>query len=425
MSGEAVTESQWFDATPSSAREVREFLAASVSRDREEMAMIELAVSELATNAILHARGRFEVRIDSGPHQIYVAIEDPSPTLPVRRDFDTVSVTGRGMGIVDQVASSWGSEATDYGKVVWFEAPMPGFTEASGSSEDATEPARHDELIAVDLLGLPVQVHQRATEHQLALQREFDILRAGEDLSTVPNRLAALIEELIADYGGLDQQPAAEIDAAAARGDEVVDLRYIVPYEAAEASQRLGEILDEADEFCRSGDELLTLATPPVFVEYRRWFLDQFIAQADGADAMPWSGPLRVAPSDLPDTNQEPRPAVALRSDDAPELPDRWRVTEGSDDSTVSISGDLDLETAPALRDAVQHLHNRGRVDLVIDLADATFIDSVGLSVLVTAQRRLTRAGGGLTVRVPAALRAVFDMSGLVEVLDVTSVSGG
>jgi hypothetical protein len=47
-------------------------------------------------------------------------------------------------------------------------------------------------------------------------------------------------------------------------------------------------MLDEVDEFCRQGKHLLTLATPPELVAYRRWYLGEFIAQLAGRPATPW-----------------------------------------------------------------------------------------------------------------------------------------
>jgi anti-sigma B factor antagonist len=57
--------------------------------------------------------------------------------------------------------------------------------------------------------------------------------------------------------------------------------------------------------------------------------------------------------------------------------------------SIVSVQGELDLDTAPRLKwmamDAIETGHNR----LVVDLCDATFMDSMTLSVLVTVKRTL------------------------------------
>jgi hypothetical protein len=70
---------------------------------------------------------------------------------------------------------------------------------------------------------------------------------------------------------------------------EVVDdLVYVVPREAAGASQALSALYDEADEHCRQGRDLLTLATPPDLVVFRHWFLQEFVRQAEGRPPMSW-----------------------------------------------------------------------------------------------------------------------------------------
>ena len=47
-------------------------------------------------------------------------------------------------------------------------------------------------------------------------------------------------------------------------------------------------MLDEADEYCRRGDHLLTLATPPEELRFRRWFISEFVDQVNGAPPTPW-----------------------------------------------------------------------------------------------------------------------------------------
>jgi hypothetical protein len=47
-------------------------------------------------------------------------------------------------------------------------------------------------------------------------------------------------------------------------------------------------MLDEADEYCRRGEHLLTLETPPELVRFRRWYLQEFVNQIAGAAPEPW-----------------------------------------------------------------------------------------------------------------------------------------
>src|SRR5229473_1455832 len=144
-------------------------------------------------------------------------------------------------------------------------------------------------LITVRLLELPVPLHARASAHADALQREFElIVHDQSDHLTVPSRLLELIEDLNARFGAVGDQPQAELDAAVDAGIDQIDLIYLLPTEAGEASRQLDALLDEADAFCRAGQHLLTLAAPEDVIGYRRWFLNEISAQIDGSRPTPW-----------------------------------------------------------------------------------------------------------------------------------------
>jgi anti-sigma B factor antagonist len=84
----------------------------------------------------------------------------------------------------------------------------------------------------------------------------------------------------------------------------------------------------------------------------------------------------------------------------------------------VAPVGDLDLATAPALREMLIELVASGMVRVVVDLADVTFIDSSGLGILVGAAKRLEAANGRLAIRNPRPqAQQVLELTGLDEVL--------
>lgn len=66
----------------------------------------------------------------------------------------------------------------------------------------------------------------------------------------------------------------------------------MTPVEARAATLALRQMLAEADEYCRAGDELLTLAAPPDIAAFTGWYLQEFLRQLDGAAPQPWPGPL-------------------------------------------------------------------------------------------------------------------------------------
>ena len=81
-----------------------------------------LLASELATNAVLHARTPFHVLVTRPDEaDVTVAVRDLGPLLPTLRPMVDLQTTGRGLRLVDTLATAWGVEATDDGgKSVWF-----------------------------------------------------------------------------------------------------------------------------------------------------------------------------------------------------------------------------------------------------------------------------------------------------------------
>ena len=85
---------------------------------------VELVVSELATNAVIHARTPFDVCVRLQP-TVRVAVTDASPEEPKRRDPDRWNIGGRGLMVVDAFAQRWGFEPTAGGKTVWADFGPP------------------------------------------------------------------------------------------------------------------------------------------------------------------------------------------------------------------------------------------------------------------------------------------------------------
>jgi anti-sigma regulatory factor (Ser/Thr protein kinase) len=78
-----------------------------------------LVVSELATNAVLHAGGLLHVRIWYDNRRLRIEVADGSPKLPAPGTVTAMS--GRGLQIVTALANSWGWQIRPGGKVVWAE----------------------------------------------------------------------------------------------------------------------------------------------------------------------------------------------------------------------------------------------------------------------------------------------------------------
>lgn len=88
--------------------------------------------------------------------------------------------------------------------------------------------------------------------------------------------------------------------------------------------------------------------------------------------------------------------------------------------TVVELSGEVDVATAPGLRDNLLALVNRGAESLVVDLRGVTFIDSTGVGTLLRIFHRQSLLGGAVhyVADQPAVLR-VFDLMQLTRRLHV------
>ena len=95
-------------------------------------------------------------------------------------------------------------------------------------------------------------------------------------------------------------------------------------------------------------------------------------------------------------------------------------VSENEGETVLSAVGELDVNTAPELREQLAQLVNDGVRRIVVDLADVSFVDSTALSVLVSALKRLRQADGDLTLASPTpSVRRVFEITGLTRLFTI------
>jgi anti-sigma regulatory factor (Ser/Thr protein kinase) len=109
---------------PASVHSARVFTADALGDGGVEASVVDLAVllvSELVTNAVVHARSGVRVTIRLDPHFVRVDVEDHGRGRPLVRPFTRDRPNGRGLWIVDRFATEWGTERYAKHKVVWFE----------------------------------------------------------------------------------------------------------------------------------------------------------------------------------------------------------------------------------------------------------------------------------------------------------------
>jgi anti-sigma regulatory factor (Ser/Thr protein kinase) len=112
--------------TPAAARRFVRAALESVETDPVVIETAELLTDELVTNAIVHAQCKSYLFIRAAKGLVRVEVTDPDDRLPTMGLPDADAPGGRGLVIVNGLASAWGvHRTTEGGKTVWFElSPM-------------------------------------------------------------------------------------------------------------------------------------------------------------------------------------------------------------------------------------------------------------------------------------------------------------
>jgi anti-sigma regulatory factor (Ser/Thr protein kinase) len=135
-----------FEASEGSVGAARRFVAAVVSDAPTEVQdSVSVMVSELSTNALLHASGGFEVAVDRSELTVSVSVIDRGDGTPILQSPKFSEPHGRGLRIVAALSDEWGVSATSDGKAVWFRIDLQdsGSTALIGRvvGSDTTAPA--------------------------------------------------------------------------------------------------------------------------------------------------------------------------------------------------------------------------------------------------------------------------------------------
>jgi anti-sigma B factor antagonist len=95
------------------------------------------------------------------------------------------------------------------------------------------------------------------------------------------------------------------------------------------------------------------------------------------------------------------------------------------DQAIVTVSGEIDLSTAPRLQGELAAVLDGGRpVRIVVDLSGVEFCDSTGMNVLLSAMKRAREHGGGLELASPRpAVRKILQVTGLDSVFTVVDAA--
>jgi anti-sigma regulatory factor (Ser/Thr protein kinase) len=304
------------------ARRLVEAAAAAWSIPEGVAADACLAVSELVTNAVLHAGTAIDVSIrrlgtgmrleitDGNARVPMVEVEHPEDLLATR------SMTGRGLAVVAATADRWGADpgnGAGSGKTIWAEvgtgrrrvdaapAPMyppePMLVELEPDALAAgllplTALARQGRR--VHLIGVPVQLLVESVRQLADLQREMQVIGLDHGGPAELAEVADSSRELAAQIGALHGSDLSQAQAAMARGEAVVDLDLVVPDDAEALLDRLGALLLQVAGSLKR--YLLTLPPSNEVAAYRDWYHDEVRAQLAGRPPQPCPLRLEAAP---------------------------------------------------------------------------------------------------------------------------------
>ena len=281
-------------ADGASIRLARQFVEREVlARGAHEMIdEVALAAAELLANAVQHGTSPVWVAISGDKRRLRLEVGDANPRPPVRLAQNPSNMTGRGLALVDAVATRWGIDRAPAGrKIVWaqFEPVDASLGEppvdvdallAAWDEEDSDLEGRR----TVVLGDVPTDLLIEAKAHIDNLVREFTL--AGNAAETIPDDLARLIKTVVHGFAEARDAIKRQALAAARRAEPRTRLNLHLPLSAADAGEAYLAALDEADAYARAA-RLLTLETPPAHRLFRRWYVEEVIRQLRAAEGLP------------------------------------------------------------------------------------------------------------------------------------------
>lgn len=404
---------------------------------------LALVVSELVTNAVLHARTDLEVTVERLADGLRVEVRDGSPA-PVRppvvapppdagpsllsgdADLDaleellnTGATTGRGLQLVERLTSSWGSSplASGEGKVVWADlrpspspavAPPPSRPPAvrpvwgSARRSRPSQPAR--------LVAVPVRLALESAMNLETLLREFQMMDLAGGVPPPAAGLVTAATEIVDRYPELRRSGQDALRLALQRGDRLLDVDLLLPPGAAASLHRLNRLLDEVARYCERGD-LLALAPSQELRAFRAWYAEEVERQVGGQPP-------------------QPSPFSTVASEDEPPAGGATPLSPRAGEEIERVAGELgraaDARTVIELllAEAVESL-GASSASLSMRVADSDtveVVDSIGMGAAVADHWRYSsladdlpaseaiRTGRPIAVRTPSELELRYPL---------------
>jgi serine phosphatase RsbU (regulator of sigma subunit)/anti-sigma regulatory factor (Ser/Thr protein kinase) len=276
------------DAIPLARQFTRQALAGHPSSVVEDA---ELIVTELVTNVFLHGRHPAALRVLPLADGVRIEVEDSGKNMPVQMADNPEAMTGRGLGLIAALASTWGIDpSASGGKLIWAEVSEDADSTGTGTDHRmdvpalptaGTDDATGETLYTIELGSVPTDLLIAAKAQIDNLVREFTLAETGASTTSgkqVPPQLRELVDTVVHGFATARSMIKRQALAASARGAPETLLTLTLPLSAADAGERYLEALEEADRYANAA-QLLTLATPPVHRIFRRWYVEALVDQ--------------------------------------------------------------------------------------------------------------------------------------------------
>lgn len=290
---------------------IRECLDAHGRADLADTA--ELLVSEIVTNALVHAGTSIEVAFSLVDGGLRVEVTDGSPHAPAPRGYGPNAGTGRGLMLLEELVADWGVVPAGPGKTVWFliradHGVGTGPRDASARPDPAEAPTAGDGgrqtpsggTVDVQLVDVPLLLHEAWRQHAESLLREYLLasldLENGDDPIEVhaqaSDAIALLAEQIPA--SGVGQDPTQVMVNAVEPWVTGRRVTLSVPRDSVPHFATLSDTLESALALVDAGG-FLNPTTQPEVQSLRVWICGEVRRQSAGEAPVPWS-PLHDLP---------------------------------------------------------------------------------------------------------------------------------
>ncbi len=272
---------------PTSVRTARRFVRATLAEttaDGDRVDSAELLVSELVTNALVHAGSQIGLAVDVFVDAVRIQVADDSPDHPVRRQPDESATTGRGWQLVELLADDFGVADSRTGKVSWFTlGPVPAVAADLPPQQLVETPGEHSVVLAA----VPPQLFAVWQQHASSAVRETLLMSFADDSADPAQQerqaQAGRAGDAVSALFRATVGPEFDVEPQGRRVDVVLPATDGL---AAQFSD-LREVLERCVALSRQGS-MLAPPAPPEVVQFRSWVCDEVARQSQGADPVRW-----------------------------------------------------------------------------------------------------------------------------------------